>query len=160
MPAYKSKARHIRDAVIALLQALTYDTGGGAESAFALVTGDPSQEFGEEPYALVYPAQITDTKGATGQADRAVGFAIFIMLSTENKQRTQNATYNYMYDLEEIVLDALDSADFHDSLNATDNTIGTWLMDIQTGGLVPADTKSGGVLLCTINLIVSYSKNL
>ncbi len=65
-----------------------------------------------------------------------------------------------MYDLTELILDTLDSADFHDSLNTTDSSIGTWLMDVQTGGFTPADTKSGGVLLCTINLTVSYSKNL
>lgn len=160
MPAYKSKSRHIRDALIVLLQGINYDAGGGSEPAFGLVTSNPSAETNQEPYALVYPAQIADTKGAVGQNDRAVGYAIFIELNLETANRTQDQTFNYMYDLTELVLDTLDSGDFHDSLNAQDSSIGTWLMDVSRSTFRPAKSKTGAVLLCTIDITVSYSKNL
>ena len=76
-----------------ILQGVQLDAGSGAEPAFALVTGDPSSGFNQEPYALIYPATTTDTKGAYGQNDRTVNFAVLILLEMENGTRTQDATY-------------------------------------------------------------------
>lgn len=160
MSAYKSKARKLRDALVTVIQGINYDAGGGSEPAFALVTGDPSQEFNQEPYALVYPAPINSTKGATGQQDREVTFQILVLLNMETGARTQSQTYDYMYDLTELILDALDAGDFHDVLNTVDPTLGTWLMDASRGTFVPADTKSGAALLCTIDVAVNYSQYL
>lgn len=158
--AYKSKSRKIRDALIGILNAVSYDAGGGAEPAFALVTGDPSTEFAQEPYALVYPAPTLDSKGATGQNDREVQFEILLLLSMQNGQRTQSQTYNYMYDLSELVLDALDEGDFTDALDTQDASIGAYLMDAKRSSFIPADVKGGAVLLCTIDVSISYAKNL
>lgn len=160
MPAYKAKSRKIRDALVTILQGLTYDAGGGAEPAFALVTGDPSLEFQQEPFALVFPAPILSTKAATGQNDREVQFSLLVLLNMEGGGRTQNSTYNYMYDLTELIMDALDKGDFHDVLNTADPTLGTWLMDSSRGTFLPAETKSGAALLCTIDVSVTYSLDL
>ncbi len=158
--AYKGKTRHIRDALVTLLQGVTYDAGGGSEPAFGLVTADPSQEFTTEPFCLVYPAMSQDVKGATGQNDRTAAFAIFVMLNMETGTRTQAQTYNYMSDLTDLILDALDEGDFNDSLNISDNTLGTWLMDASRSDFRPAETKGAAVLLCSIDVAITYSKNL
>lgn len=160
MSAYKSQARKIRDALVTVISGINYDTGSGPEQAFQLVTGDPATEFNQEPYALVYPAPIDSIKGATGQQDRTVAFKILILLNMENGARTQSQTYNYMFDLTELVLDVLDEGDFHDTLNTIDNTLGTWIMNASRGTFVPAETKAGAALLCTIDIAVSYSKDL
>jgi hypothetical protein len=160
MSAYKSKARKLRDALVTVIAGIQYDTGSGPSQAFQLVTGDPSAAFNQEPYALIYPAPINSTKGATGQQDRNVTFQIIVLLEMENEARTQSQTYNYMYDLTELVLDSLDSGDFHDVLNTADPTLGTWLMDASRGTFVPATVPSGTVLLCTIDVAISYSIDL
>ncbi len=160
MAAYKGKIRRIRDALVGILQGVAYDAGGGAEPAFGLVTSDPALEFTKEPFCLVFPAPSTDAKGAVGQQDRTVAFAIFITLSMETATRTQQQTYDYMSDLTDLILDGIDEGDYIDSLNTIDPTLGTWLMQATRSNMQPGETKGGAVLLCSIDISVTYSKNL
>lgn len=158
--AYKGKSRHIRDALVTLLQGVTYDAGGGPEPALGIVTADPSAEFSAEPFCLVLPGPIDNIMVTTSQNDRTVHFSVLLMLTMETVNRTRAATYNYMEDLTDLLMDTLDEADFHDQLNTVDNTIGTWLMATNRGEFVPGESKSGAVLLCTLDVTVSYSKDL
>lgn len=161
MSAFKAVARHIQDAVIELLEGITYDTGSGPDQAFQLVTSDPGAEFSGEPYCLVYPGKLQTKKAARGLQDRTVNLAIFIELSLEAKSgRTQGETYIYMYDLTELTLNALDEGDYDNALNTEDNTITNWIMNATVGTMRPAKTKAGVVLLCQIDVSVSYQMDL
>lgn len=161
MSAYKSQARGIKDALVTLLSGVQLDAGHGAEPAFGLVTDDPSMTFtGNEPFVMVYPAPSNDTKAAIGQNDREVAFIVIVVLSMENKQRTQVQTYDYMYDLTELILDCFDEGDFTDALNRTDTTLHTWIMNATRSTFLPAEAKAGAILLCNIDVAVTYSKDL
>jgi hypothetical protein len=162
LPAFKSVSRHIRDAVITLLEGVRYDAGSGAEAAFDLVTNDPSAEFSGEPFCLVYPGKLETKKAAIGLQDRTVNLAVFIELSLESDTsgRTQGQTYDYMYDLTELALNALDEGDFTGVLNTEDNTILNWIMNATVGTMRPAKTNAGAVLLCQIDVAISYQYDL
>lgn len=160
MSAFKAVSLHIRDAIIELLQDITFDAGSGAEAAFGLVTNDPAAEFDQEPYCLVYPGKLDTKKAAVGLQDRDVYFAIFIELTLETKNRTQAQTYDYMYNLSELVLNALDVGDFTGVLNTEDSTIVNWILNASRSTMKPAKTKAGAVLLCQIDACVSYSMDL
>lgn len=155
-----SMTRRLRDALVALIAQLQYDGGSGAEPAFSLVTGDPSQDFDSYPYCYVGPAPLMDTKGATGQNDREVQFVIITLLPLEGASITQSAQYDKMYDLCELVLDMLDEADYRDSLNTVDPTLGTWMMNATRSVPQPGTAKGGAVLIGSIDVSISYSKNL
>ena len=166
MTAFKSVSRHLRDALIEVLQGIQYDAGSGPEQAFQLVDGNPSDEFDQEPYALVYPADLINTKSQTGEQDRNLQFEIFLLLKLENglnadsSARTQEQTYDYMYDLAELVLNALDEADWNDTLHSDDVTIVNWILNASRGTFLPAKMKAGAVLVCTIHVSVEYSFDL
>jgi succinate dehydrogenase flavin-adding protein (antitoxin of CptAB toxin-antitoxin module) len=160
MSAFKAYARHIRDAVITLLESVTYDTGNGAEQAFSQVSSDPNAEFSGEPNCLVYPGKLETKKAARGMQDRTVNLCVFIELKLEKTGRTQAQTYDYMYDLTELVLNALDEGDYDGALNTEDSSIANWIMNATVGRMAPAKSKAGVVLLCRIDLAVSYQMAL
>lgn len=150
------KPRRIKDALVTLLTGLQY----GGEDAFQLVTSDPSKEPDQEPWALVFPNEMLSVKGATGQQDRTVSFDILMSLNLEDNARTQSETYDYMYDLTDLVLSGLESSDFHDSLNAIDSSLGTWILDVPRAQFSPAESKNGLILLCIVNVGLTYSIDL
>ncbi len=156
MQPYKSKSRRIRDALVSRIAGIQLN----GESAFETATADPSVAFDKEPYALVFPAPSTDEKSQIGQQDRTVAFAVIILLKMEGTTRTQLETYDYMYDLTELVLDQLDEDDFQDALNQEEDSLGTWILNATRSSFTPAEAKGGAALLCTIDVEVSYSKNL
>lgn len=161
MTAYKSNARILKDGLLALLSSIQYDAGNGEGSAFELVTDDPSGAITAEPYALVIPAPWEDIKGPVGQNDRTVCFTIVMLLSLEDKQRTQPQSYNMMEDLTELVLDALDESDFTDGLNQYNPDPKNWILESPKAHILPAEWKKGGaVLLCRIDVAIKYTKDL
>lgn len=162
MSAYLSNRLLIKRALVYLLQQVTYDAGSGAEDAFALVTDDPSQEYKQEPFCLVMRNRSLDQKGAHEQQDHTVGFQIIITLELENAQRTRSETQDYMDNLEELVLDALDEADWNDALNGapTPPTIPTWLLDAGEVQQYVGEGNSGALLICTIDVTVKYTLDL
>lgn len=165
MSAFKSQARHIRDAVIQVLQGIQYDAGSGPEPAFDPdanpVTSNPADELKGEPFCLVYPGKLETKKAARGIQDRTVNLCVFLELSLESSTgRTQAQTYDYMYDLTELVLNALDEGDYTDALHSDDSTIVNWIMNASVGTMRPAKSKVGVVLLCQIDVAIKYSFDL
>lgn len=158
MTAYKSNARAFKDALVTILQGVQLDTGSGAETAFALVTDDPSKAFNQEPYCLVYPGKSEDTVAATHMNDRSQGYLIIIVLSLENGQRTQPQSYDLMYDLTELCLDALDNANWTDAMNSPVN-LGTWWLHTSHNEPIVGDSKGAAILIGTIDVDVNFSKS-
>lgn len=148
----KSTARSIKDALVTLLEGITYN----AEPAFGLVTDDPSLEANQEPFALVYPAPSTSKVVVVGEQDRTTCFDIFVTLSLENGQRTQVQTYNLMYDLTELIQNCLDVGDFNDSLNAIDTSLSINLMTAESSTFYPAKTDTASVLMCQVKVCITW----
>lgn len=161
---YISNRRLIKYALVHLLQQVQYDAGSGGEDAFALVTADPSKEYNQEPFCLVLRAPSMDKKGAVGEQDQTVGFQVIITLELENGQRTRQQTQDYMDDLEELALSTLDEGDWTDALNQAPSppTISTWILNAtkveQYIGTPPSG--AGRILICAIDIEVSYTVNL
>jgi hypothetical protein len=149
----------IKNGLLSLLQGVQYDAGSGAEAAFGLVTDDPSQEFQDEPYCLLLPGDFMDEQVVVGANDYTIPFVVLIMLSLENGQRRQPATYDYMYKLVELTLNTLDTADFTDALNTTTG-LNTYIMQTSKARVAPGETKGGAVLLARIDVSIRYQFNL
>lgn len=167
MAAYKSKQRAIKDALVTMLAAIQLDAGTGAEDAFALVTDDPSKDFDTGyPYLLVFPADTQDEHVVTDESQRIVGYTLIMLIPLEDKDNSyagstgQLAAYNKMYDLSELVLDALDIGDWHSSLNQIDSSLGTLMVNSSRSGISVGDAKGGSVLICSIDVGVMYTKQL
>jgi hypothetical protein len=160
MSAYKGMTRKVRDALITILQGITYDAGSGAEPAFGLVTRDPKSENGQEPYVLIWSIPSRSAVVAVGQVDRTLNYAIFIELTLESTSRTQAQTIDYMSDLTDLTMDALNEADYNGQLHTIDNTIQNWILTVTKSDFKPAKSKNGAVLLCQIDVCVSYSVDL
>lgn len=160
MAAYEGMTRRVRDALISLINGITYDTGSGAEPAFGLVTADPKPENEAEPYVLVWSLPSKDVKGATGQQDRTLSYAVFVQLDLETATRTQAQTINYMSDLTDLIIDTLDEADYNGQLHTIDSQINNWILNTSRSDFKPAKAKSGAVLLCQITADVTYSRDL
>ena len=160
MSAYLSPQRALKNALVSLLQTITYDAGSGPEQAFQLVTTDPKAEFDQEPYCFVHRIKTQSKLTQTGSNDRTVTFTLAIVLSLENGRRTQQATYDYMDDLTELTQNALDQADFTDALSSYQSTVNTYIVTADTNTPVPAQSKSGLVLLNTIDVAIKYVYDL
>jgi hypothetical protein len=156
MSAYLGPTNAIKYALVDLLTAVTYDSGSGAEPAFAVVTADPNQEFQEEPYCLVWRGRSSSEVVTVGQNDRTVRFSIIIVLSLENGQRTQLQTSDYMDNLTDLAQTALDAGDFTDALSGYETTINTYIMTAESSEPVIGESKGGAILINTIDVAVKF----
>ncbi len=160
MSAYVSPQRALKNALVSLVQTITYDTGSGPEQAFQLVTTDPKAEFDQEPYCFVHRVKTQSKLVQTASNDRTVTFTLVVVLSLENGQRTQQQTYDYMDDLTELVQNTLDTADFTDALSSYQNIVNTYIVAAETNTPVPGQSKGGLVLLNTIDVAIKYVYDL
>lgn len=167
--SYNGNSKRIKNALMAMLTAIQYDAGGGAENAFAQVLDNSRNIFDGYPNAQVLPGDITVERPTTGQADKAPAYIVRIRIPLEsldaaNETRTpdeiQSAAYDQMYDLTDLVIDAVDQADHDASLTDDAGLISITMMDATRGDWLVVTAADGSVLLCDVNLAVSYSRNL
>ena len=145
--APSSKA--IKNALVTLLDGLEL----GGEPAFIDVKGYPTSMFDGMPSVFVMPADQTTEKAAVSQNDRTVAFVI----TTHVAEKTDGSDYDYLYDLTDLIINALDNADYDDTFSAT---LGTYLLNASRGDWYKADTQAGPALIVDINVAISYSKDL
>ena len=144
-----SKSRDIRNALIAVLVPLQIDS----EPAFMEVVGHTGGEWDKYPTVRVLPLDVSNEKGAQSQNDRTVAFVVRTHIPA-----TQNGEdYEKMYPLTDLIIDALDKADYD---NTFQTAVGTYLMNVTRGEWQYIETAKGVVLMSDINVEVSYSKNL
>jgi hypothetical protein len=160
MSAFAGKILAIEQALLTMLTNLTLDTGAGPEQLFQIVTDDPSQEINGEPYCELFPDTFKDEKVEVGANDYTIPFNAMIVLKLEKTSRSQPATYQYMYNIVETVLNALDIGDFNNALNGINSGIGTYLMDTSTVAIRPSKSKSGVILLARLQIAVKYQFEL
>lgn len=144
-----SKTRDIRDALVGLIQPLQLD----GESAFVEVKGHPNGQFDGFPSVRVLPLDIDREKGAFRQVDPTVAFTV----RTHVPEKDDGSDFNYMYELTDLLMDALDEADATDALH---ETLDSYNMSAARGSWGYEDTQEGVVLFAEINVAVTYSKDL
>ena len=78
MTAYVGNNRLIKDAVISILQAITYDAGGGAEPAFVQVLDNTHDAFDGYPSVRVLPNTLKSVTETNMSREHTVSFAAII----------------------------------------------------------------------------------
>lgn len=144
-----SKSKDIKNALVALLQGLQRD----GEPAFQEVKGHPRGTYEGFPAARVQPGDQTTSKGAHGQNDRTVNLTIRVLVEATDT----GAEFDQMYELTDLVLDALDTADYQgdfiESLDAEE-------LNASRGDWFDMNSQSTGPLLaCDITVGVEYSRD-
>lgn len=159
MAAYNSVSKRIKNALVTILQGIQYDTGSGPEPAFVSVIGSTKDEFDSYPLLRVLPAHVDDQKAATGQNDKTIHFMLLGHLQIEDVTTVPADVFDHMYDLTDLIIDTLDTADFTDQLRTVDATLPTFLMDVTQGDWTTEPTSAGAQLTWVINLQISYAQN-
>jgi hypothetical protein len=160
MAVYNGTAKRVKNALVILLQGITYDTGSGSEAAFTQVLDNTHNEFHADQTAQVLPGDVTDDQPTVAQADRVLSYIIRIRLALEDTPETESNTYDRMYDLTDLVLDTCDLSDRTGSLRDAIGAIGITLMQASRGDWVVLETNAGATLICDINIGITYSKKL
>lgn len=163
MSGFVSNRRLIKYALVYMLGQPTYNRlGTGSGPVFPNVTADPSQQYNKEPFCLVLRAPSLDKKGAVGEQDHTIGFQVIIVLSLENKKRPRQETQDWMDDLEELALTALDEGDWQDALNHAPSppTNSTWMLNTTKVEQYIGTGQSGRLLICCIDVEVMYTTEL
>lgn len=141
-------SKDIKNALVSLLS----DVELGGEPAFTAVKGNDAGEFDGYPSVRVLPGDQTTEKASTQQNDRTVSFII----RTHVPEDGDGSEVDLMYDLTDLIIDTLDSADASNVLAAQ---IGTYILNATRGDWFVTDSNAGSILMCDINVDVSYSKN-
>ena len=145
----ESKARDIKNALVGLIEPLQLD----GETAFVEVKGHPRGEFDGFPSVRVLPADVSSENVAFGENDRTVSFTV----RTHLPVKTDGSEFDRMYELTDLLVDALEQADFDNTLQSQ---VGTYILTASRGTWMDVSTQSGVVLQCDIDVDVSYSKEL
>lgn len=153
-------SKRIKNALISVLAGIQLDAGGGPENAFVQVVGDTSTEFDGYPSIRVMPGELDTQKASVAENERTVSFDLYVHLPLEANPATEAATYDRMYDLTDLIIDALDEGDYQGALNQADPTIKTYFLEAQKGDWRVTQSKGGALLLCRLSVNVRYSKLL
>ncbi|MEC5150872.1 hypothetical protein [Cryobacterium sp. GrIS_2_6] len=160
MSAYKGKNRRIKDALVAILSGITYDTGAGAEPAFVSVLDNTKDEFEGYPAVRVLPNTIASTTSSNSSKDHVVSFAVIMHFPLNSPSEIESDIYNRMYDLTDLIIDTTEHSDYIGKLSTIDPLIQNWMMDVTSVRWHIASGKSGSLLLCNMNIDISYSKDV
>src|SRR4051794_34936536 len=118
MARYDGVSKRTKNALKAIMEAITYDTGAGAEPAFVQVVGSTEGVFDAYPVLRIFPGRLDTQKASVDENERTLVFTLRVLLPLEETAQASSATYDYMYDLTDIILDTLDKGDFHGALTA------------------------------------------
>lgn len=168
MSAYNGKSKRIKNALVTLLSSIQYDTGAGNEPAFAQVLDNARNVFDGWPNAQVLPGGLQVERPTTDEMDKTPAYIIRVRipleaLKGEDDERTpderQSAAYDQMYDLTDLIVDALAQDDKDASLN-DGSSIAITMMDAKQGDWRIVSGDDGAILLGDLDLTVSYSQDL
>jgi hypothetical protein len=160
MSAYNGKSKRIKNALVALVEGIQYDTGSGGGQAFEQVIGSSHAAFEGWPNAQVLPGDVTVEKPTVNQADRTPAYFVRIRLPLEDTQQAQDAAYDQMYDLTDLVIDAVDQADYDGSLQDGTGLIAITMMNATRGDWIIEPSSNGINLVCDVNVQITYSIDL
>lgn len=153
----------MKDALVSLLQGITYDAGGGAEPAFANVTDNNVGAFEGDPNVQVLPGALTVDLPTTGQADKTPAYIIRLRVPMEDNNISQSTAFNQMYDLTDLIIDAITQADHDGTLvTAVGALPGINMLNVTAtrGDWIDMTSFGGAELICDVNVENYYSRDL
>lgn len=148
------KSRSIKDALVTLISGIEYQS----EPAFTEVVGNPDTAFDGYPSVRVLPGKLATVKGSTGQNDKTPDYIVRTHIEVDNND--WQPAIDQAYDLTDLIVDTLDTADNQGTLNTIDPSLGLLKVNATGGEWFPQETQAGVVLMCDINVEVTYSRNL
>jgi hypothetical protein len=164
MTAYKGNSRKIKDGLIQILQGITYGDPdpltGVLQPAFVQVMDNTKDEFEGYPSVRVLPNVLTSATADNIDVDHTVSFAVIMHFPLSSPTNVESATYNQMYDLTDLIIDTTEHADYIGKLSTIDPTFTNWIMSVKQATWRVASGKTGAMLLCNVNVEVSYSKSV
>jgi hypothetical protein len=160
MTAYKGRNRRIKDALVTILQGITYDAGSGAEPAFVSVLDNTKDEFEGYPAVRVLPNNLASVTGSTYQRDHTVSYAVIMHFPLEDPNNIESQLYNQLSDLSELIVNVMEQADKSATLSSIDPVIQDWKIDVKSARWYVAAGKAGSLLLSNIDIEVTYSQDL
>ena len=160
MSAYNSMNKRIKNALVLLATSIQYDVGQGLEPAFTQVLDNNRQVFDGWPNVSVLPGKLQVQRDTTHQADKIPSYILRIRIPMEDSNISQSAAYSYMYDLTDLLIDAFLMADNQQSLTDSQGLIAITMMDTSLGDWLEVPSSQGSVLICDVNIAITYSKNL
>lgn len=161
MVVYKGMSRKLKDAVVTILAGIQYDAGSGVESAFVDVLDSTKDAFNGYPAVRVLPNNLGSQTGTNTERDHTVSLAIILHLELEDPNNVESAIYDQMYDLTDLIVDTLQSADFSRQLETIDPTITSFFkLEVNNSDWRVASGKTGGMLFANITCDITYSKDV
>jgi hypothetical protein len=168
--AYNGVNKRFKNALMGLMTGLTYDIGNGPGQAFVTVTGDATTEFDSYPIVRVLPGEMDTQKASVAENERTLAYDCYVHLPLENRPThtvngqplamSEGDIVDWMYDLTDIILDALDEGDYHNVLSTYDSTLPSYFLEAQKGHYTVVGSKGGALLQCVVSLHLRYSKLL
>lgn len=146
-------SRKIKDALKEVLEDVEYK----GQPAFVAVKGSPDDEFDGYPSIRVLPGDQASERSTQSQNDQTVRY---IVRTHVEYGSDSEAAFDHMYDLTDLIIDTLNEADFANKLQEIDEDIPTFMMNADRGDWFDSDTQAGVVLMCDVNVEVTYSKDL
>lgn len=151
--------RRIKDAIVTMLTGLEYDAGNGPDKAFQNVIDNTHDDFDAQPIARVLPDGFTSSTAQSYQTDHKVSFSVIVTWALQDPRDVESDLYNAMYDITDLVADLIESGDYQGALSGIDPTIQSWMMNFNKANWKVATGKVGAVLLCEMNISVTYSQD-
>lgn len=139
------------------LETLMADVQYRSEDAFVSVIGTTEGEFDGYPILRILPGDQSSDKSSVSQNDRTISYIFQVTLPLEPNKESEANTYDYMYDLTDLILNTLDSADLSQALSGLG--MPTWILNARRGDWYPLETSTGMLLACDTNVEVRYSRD-
>lgn len=145
------RTRQIKDAVIAKLVAM----GSVADGTKLITVLDNTKgQFEGYPSAQVLPLTLENKVLANHQMERTSGYAVLLHIPLEDTPETEQAAYNAMYDLVDLITDTFDTGSYDMGLGFV-LLFETTLADYQV-----VTMKNGVTLLVRIDIKAMYTKDV
>lgn len=133
----------------------------GGETAFVDVIDTTADEFKGFQVLRVLPGHLDNEKSMMSASDRTVNYMLIGHLRLEDTNVVPTEKFDQLYDLTDLIVDALDEWDVGNTLNLTDPDLSSWIMSTSRGDwMLETLPGVGAVLTWNIDLQVSYSKDL
>ena len=144
-------SRSIKDQLITIIQGITYE----GEPAFTEVRGHPRGEFDSYPSVSILPGEQLSTKWEQGANNRNPMYIV----RTQLKATNEGTEFDYMYDLTDLIIDTLDTADYNGEISLDALGVHALILNTTRADWFEADSQAGPLLMCDINVGVEYSKD-
>lgn len=153
---YNGKSKRIKNALKAIATDLQYND----EPAFQEVLGSNAGAFNGYPNLQILPGDISTEHVTTGESDHAPAYILRVRIPLEDTNTAQETAVDKMYDLTDLLIDAIEDQDTHMSLTDDDGLIAITKMDAARGDWLEVPASNGANLVCDVNVQITYSKDL